>query len=70
MNAQEALSGKMTVAEGAATAPVLAELAKKDGVDMPIVQAVARLLAGDAPAKAIVSELLARPLKAEQESIA
>jgi len=70
MSAQEALSGKMTVAEGAATAPVLAELAQKDGVDMPIVQAVARLLAGDAPAKAIVSELLARPLKAEQESIA
>ena len=70
MSAQEALSGKMTVAEGAATAPVLAELARKDGVDMPIVQAVARLLSGEARAKAIVSELLARPLKAEQESLA
>ena len=66
-SADEALSGKNSVAEGAHTAPVLAEIAKRDGVDMPIVDAVCRLLAGEAPARTIVSELLARPLKAEQE---
>jgi glycerol-3-phosphate dehydrogenase (NAD(P)+) len=66
-SAAEALAGKTSVAEGAATAPVLAELAVKAGVDMPIVEAVRRLLAGEAPARAVVSELLARPLKAEQE---
>ena len=32
---------------------------------VPIVDAVNRLLAGEAPAKAVVAELLARPLKAE-----
>jgi glycerol-3-phosphate dehydrogenase (NAD(P)+) len=63
----EALAGKTSVAEGAATAPVLAELARAGGIDMPIVEAVRRLLAGEAPARAVVSDLLARPLKAEQE---
>ena len=63
----EALAGKNSVAEGAHTAPVLNEIAERMGVDMPIVAAVCRLLAGGAPARAIVSELLARPLKAEQE---
>lgn len=70
MSAAEALSGKTSVAEGAATAPVLADLARREGVDMPIVQAVRRLLAGEAPASAVVSELLARPLRAEQEHLA
>jgi glycerol-3-phosphate dehydrogenase (NAD(P)+) len=66
--AAEALSGKASVAEGAATAPVLAELAARAGIAMPIVDAVCRLLAGDAPARVVVSELLARPLKAERVS--
>ena len=68
MSAAEALSGKTSVAEGAATAPVLHDLARQDGIDMPIVAAVARLLSGQAPAHAVVSDLLARPLRAEQES--
>ena len=66
MSADEALSGKTSVAEGAATAPVLAELARRDGIDLPIVEAVCRLLAGEAPAAAVVADLLARPLRAEQ----
>ncbi len=66
MRAAEALSGKNSVAEGAATAPVLGDLAVQRGIDMPIVAAVCRLLAGDAPAGAVVADLLARPLKAEQ----
>jgi glycerol-3-phosphate dehydrogenase (NAD(P)+) len=65
-SAAEALSGKLSVAEGAATAPVLADLARRGGVEMPIVDAVCRLLAGEAPARSVVSEVLARPLRAEQ----
>ena len=53
-----------TVAEGAFTAPVLAELARRHGVAMPIVDAVCRLLEG-ASARAVATELLARPLVAE-----
>jgi len=67
-SAAEALSGKISVAEGAATAPVLAGIARREGIDMPIVEAVASLLAGDAPASAVVSGLLSRPLRAEQEA--
>ncbi|WDF73308.1 NAD(P)H-dependent glycerol-3-phosphate dehydrogenase [Novosphingobium sp. KACC 22771] len=64
-SASEALSGKSSVAEGAHTAPVLADLARRAGIAMPIVDAVCRLLTGKAPAGAVVSDLLARPLKAE-----
>ena len=67
MSAAEALSGKLSVAEGAHTAPVLADLASQRGIAMPIVDAVARLLAGQAPAQQVVAELLARPLRAEGE---
>ena len=67
LSAAEALAGKNSVAEGAATAPVLADLARRDGIDMPIVEAVCQLLAGTAPAREVVARLLARPLKAELE---
>jgi glycerol-3-phosphate dehydrogenase (NAD(P)+) len=65
LSAAEALAGKNSVAEGAHTAPVLAELADQAGLDLPIVAAVDRLLRGAAPARQVVAELLARPLKAE-----
>ncbi|MBC7505550.1 MAG: NAD(P)H-dependent glycerol-3-phosphate dehydrogenase, partial [Sandarakinorhabdus sp.] len=58
------LATARTVAEGAATAPVLVAAAKAAGVDMPIAAAVAALLAG-APVSETVSALLARPLRAE-----
>ncbi len=63
------LADRRTVAEGAHTAPVLTELAARRGVAMPIVAAVYRLLQG-APAAEVVGELLARPLRAEQEPAA
>jgi len=63
------MADRRTVAEGAHTAPVLTELAMRRGVAMPIVAAVYRLLQG-APAREIVTELLARPLRAEQEPAA
>jgi glycerol-3-phosphate dehydrogenase (NAD(P)+) len=67
-SAEQALAGKASVAEGAATAPVLADLAAQAGLDLPIVNAVCRLLSGDAPARQVVAELLSRPLRAEGES--
>ena len=66
MSAKDALSGKSSVAEGAATAPILADLARTGGIAMPIVEGVCRLLAGEAPAHAVVADLLSRPLRAEQ----
>jgi glycerol-3-phosphate dehydrogenase (NAD(P)+) len=67
MSAAEALAGKNSVAEGAATAPVLAAIAEREGIDMPICAAVHRLLAGEVPAAQVARDLLARPLRAEQE---
>jgi glycerol-3-phosphate dehydrogenase (NAD(P)+) len=64
-SAAQALADKTSVAEGAHTAPILAELARREGIAMPIVDAVCRLLSGAAPAPAVVADLLARPLKAE-----
>jgi glycerol-3-phosphate dehydrogenase (NAD(P)+) len=58
------MADRKTVAEGAHTAPVLAELAAGHGIAMPIVEATNRLLQG-APAGEVVSDILARPLKAE-----
>lgn len=63
--ATELLRDRRTVAEGATTAPVLAEAARAAGVDMPIVDAVCALLAGQATVDQVVSALLARPLKQE-----
>ena len=65
LSAAEALAGKLSVAEGASTAPVLADLAGRAGIAMPIVSAVDRLLKGEASAGTVVAELLARPLRAE-----
>lgn len=64
-SAADLLADRKTVAEGAHTAPVLQKSAKSLGVDMPIVDAVCQLLAGEAAVSQIVANLLARPLKAE-----
>ena len=53
-----------TVAEGAATAPVLVEAARAMGVEMPICAAVAGLLQG-ASLSETVQALMARPLRDE-----
>ncbi len=59
------LSDRRTVAEGAFTAPVLCEAARRHGVDMPVAEAVCALLDGSADVAQVVSALLARPLRAE-----
>lgn len=65
--AADLMADRRTVAEGAYTAPVLADLAQRRGVAMPIVAAVDAILRG-ADARAVVADLLARPLRAELES--
>lgn len=64
-SARDLLSERRTVAEGAATAPVLVEAARAAGVDMPIAEAVCALLSGEAEVGAVVERLLTRPLSAE-----
>lgn len=63
--AKELLEGLPTVAEGAFTAPVLQEAARAVGVDMPVVDAVCALLAGQVSADQVVDALLSRPLRTE-----
>ena len=65
-SASDLMADRTTVAEGAHTAPVLAELAQDRDIAMPIVDAVGCLLEG-ANARDVVSELLARPLRPEQD---
>ena len=64
-SAESLLAHRRTVAEGAATAPVLAEAARACGIEMPIVEAVRDLLGGAASVDAVVERLLARPLRDE-----
>ncbi|OBX20798.1 glycerol-3-phosphate dehydrogenase [Erythrobacter sp. QSSC1-22B] len=65
-SAAQLMADRRTVAEGAHTAPVLDQLARDMNIAMPIVDAVTRLLGG-AEARGVVSDLLARPLRAERE---
>ncbi len=60
-----ALSGKASIAEGVATAPAVAALARREGVDTPICAAVAAILAGEIEIDPAITALLARPLRAE-----
>jgi glycerol-3-phosphate dehydrogenase (NAD(P)+) len=63
-SANELLADCRTVAEGAFTAPVLARLASERGIDMPIVDAVDRLLGG-ASVDSVLESLLSRPPRDE-----
>jgi len=64
-SAAELLADRRTVAEGAATAPVLLEAAAARGVAMPVTQAVCALLDGTKTVHEAISDLLARPLRQE-----
>ena len=63
--AADLLADRQTVAEGAFTAPVLAQIARREGIDMPIVEAVADLIAGRCSVDAVLEALLSRPPKPE-----
>jgi glycerol-3-phosphate dehydrogenase (NAD(P)+) len=63
---QEALAGKRSVAEGYESAPAVRELAARLGVEMPIAEVTAALLAGETTVDGAMEALLSRPLKAER----
>jgi glycerol-3-phosphate dehydrogenase (NAD(P)+) len=54
------------LAEGVFTAPVLLDMARERGVDMPISEAVAALLNEQVSVDAAIDSLLTRPLRAEE----
>jgi glycerol-3-phosphate dehydrogenase (NAD(P)+) len=62
---EQALSGKLSVAEGVASAPAVRDLARKVGVETPICEAVAAILAGQVGVDEAIARLLARPLREE-----
>jgi glycerol-3-phosphate dehydrogenase (NAD(P)+) len=53
------------LSEGEFTAPVLAELAAANGIDIPLAQAVAAILAGRLTIDEAIDNLLTRPFRAE-----
>lgn len=63
---EQALAGKLTVAEGVASAPAVRALARRLGVETPICQAVAAILAGEVGVDEAILGLLSRPLKSER----
>jgi glycerol-3-phosphate dehydrogenase (NAD(P)+) len=63
---EQALSGKLSVAEGVASAPAVRQLARKLGVDTPICEAVAAILAGEVDVDAAIAGLLSRPIRDER----
>jgi len=62
----QALAGKRSVAEGYETAPAVRELAARLGVETPICEAVAAVLAGETTVDVVIDRLLSRPLKSER----
>jgi len=62
---EQALSGKLSVAEGVATAPAVRALARQMGIEMPICEAVAAVLGGEITLNKAIDGLLSRPLKTE-----
>ena len=65
---EEALAGKETVAEGVATTRSALALATREGVEMPIVEMVHRILFDGHSARRAVAELMARELRPEQDA--
>ena len=63
--AEEILAERNAVTEGVATAPAILALAAQHQVDMPICQAVADILSGEASLDTAMDALLARPFTEE-----
>ena len=63
----EALAGRETVAEGAVSAASALALARRAGVEMPIIEAVHRTLFEGYPARRTIEDLMGRELRPEQD---
>jgi glycerol-3-phosphate dehydrogenase (NAD(P)+) len=59
------LAGEGKLSEGSITAPVLVEMARNKGVEMPISVAIVAVLMGQETVKQAIERLLSRPLKGE-----
>jgi glycerol-3-phosphate dehydrogenase (NAD(P)+) len=59
------LGARNSVTEGVATAPVLRQLARSKGIEMPISEAVAAVVEGEISVDQAIVTLLARPVRAE-----
>lgn len=64
---EQVLAGKETVAEGVVTTRSAHALAAREGVEMPIVDAVQRVLFDGQPARDAIGELMARELRPEAD---
>jgi glycerol-3-phosphate dehydrogenase (NAD(P)+) len=65
MSVEEALSATESVVEGEATCRGVCALAERHGVDMPITEAIARVLFEGLGPREAIDDLMTRPLKAE-----
>ncbi|MCU0733782.1 MAG: NAD(P)-dependent glycerol-3-phosphate dehydrogenase [Hyphomonas sp.] len=61
----DVLGARNSVTEGVATAPVLRQLARSKGIEMPISEAVAAVVEGEISVDEAILTLLMRPVKAE-----
>jgi glycerol-3-phosphate dehydrogenase (NAD(P)+) len=66
---EDVLSSSRAVAEGVRTAGSVRELARRSGVDTPIVDEVYRILFEDGRVQEGLERLLSRPLTSEEESL-
>ncbi|CAL4866444.1 Glycerol-3-phosphate dehydrogenase [NAD(P)+] [Asticcacaulis sp. MM231] len=63
---EEALAGKVSVAEGVQSAPAVVDLGRKFATELPICEAVNAVLSGDMCVATAIDALLSRPLKSER----
>ena len=63
------LASRAAVVEGVASAPPVRELALKLGVETPICEAVAAIVAGEITVDAAIEGLLSRPLRTERSDV-
>jgi glycerol-3-phosphate dehydrogenase (NAD(P)+) len=59
------VAGEGKFSEGSITAPVLVEMARDKGIEMPISAAIVAVLTGQETVKQAIERLLSRPLKSE-----
>ncbi|MGQ0742434.1 MAG: NAD(P)H-dependent glycerol-3-phosphate dehydrogenase [Alphaproteobacteria bacterium] len=64
-SAKDAMGEGKPLAEGAATAPALVARGRREGVELPIAEAVAGVLAGEMDVGSAAERLLARPWRSE-----
>ncbi|ESQ90320.1 glycerol-3-phosphate dehydrogenase [Asticcacaulis sp. AC460] len=66
MTLEEALAGKVSVAEGVQSAPAAVDLGRKFDVELPLCEAVNAVLQGEMDVRTAIEALLSRPLKVER----